>query len=281
MFKTRSFVITNWNLNTEEVFNLNKNKIRFIAFGEEIAPTTGKKHHQCFLYFFNQHSTSKKTLCKIGEMFKLKEGDVHANVEFMRGSFDENQAYCSKDGIYTELGDKPRQGLRGDLDETKEMIKKGELTVDDICMLNPMMFHQYGRTLAKIEEIALRKKFRNWMTSCDWIYGDTGIGKSHKAFENFNPDTHYVKNLNTNFWDGYIGQSTVIINEFRGQIRFSELLDLIDKWPKSVDVKGKPPVPFLAKHIIITSCKHPEDVYVGVGESINQLLRRIKIIHLE
>lgn len=41
------------------------------------------------------------------------------------------------------------------------------------------MYHQYGRTLNAVEDITLRQKYRKWMTEGIWIYGKTGVGKSH------------------------------------------------------------------------------------------------------
>ena len=56
-----------------------------------------------------------------------------------------------------------------------------------------------------------------------------------------------------NDWqDGYTGQETVIINDFRGGIKYAVLLQLIDKWPAFVSRRGREPAPFLAKHVIIT-----------------------------
>lgn len=125
------------------------------------------------------------------------------------------------------------------------------------------------------------------MTEGIWYYGVTGAGKSHKAFEGFTPDTHYIVNneqLSRGFWTGYTGQSTIIINEFRGQLSFGALLNLVDKWPITVDVKCGEPVPFLAKKFIITAPKHPDETYSGIMESdghLNQLHRRFKIIELK
>jgi hypothetical protein len=119
------------------------------------------------------------------------------------------------------------------------------------------------------------------MTKAEWIYGSTGTGKSHYAFNNYSPDTHYLYPNDGGWWDGYTGQEIVIINEFRGGIMYSELLELLDKWPKTVRRRGREPVPFLAKLVIITSSLHPKNIYQGVLEkddSIDQLLRRIKVI---
>ena len=293
MSKTRGFVITNWNLDTKyENLVYDKNieyamrkedghspaQIQFIAFGRETCPTSGKLHDQCFCYFINPRSKGTRALCEIGKMF----GPVHCNVEPMFGSFAQNEAYCSKEGQYRKLGEPPKQGARGNLDELKESILKGELTADDVAVDNPTLFHQYGRTLDRLEAIALRKKFRTEMTKGEWYHGPSGIGKSHTAFQGYSPETHYVKNLNEDWWDGYKGQETVILNEFRGQIPFAELLDLMDKWPKNVKWRCRESVPFLAKRLIITSIHHPKDIYVRQkGEPWEQFDRRCKIINLQ
>lgn len=279
--KQRWFIATNWNLNTEEVFNKNKKQIRYIMFGEEICPETKTKHHQAFIYFINNRSTGNRSLNAIAEMFKLKKKDKHIYVNPMRGNFMQNEAYVSKEGIYKKLGEEPKPGLRTDLKETADEILKGNLSVDEIVAECPSMYHQYGRTLEKLEILRLRKQWRTEMTEGIWLWGPTGVGKSHEAFRNYHPDTHFIKDLNVDWWDGYKGQPIIIFNEFRGQIKLGELLDLIDKYPKNVPVRGRESVPFLAKKIIITSCKAPDEVYKNCGENLEQLYRRIEVKHLE
>lgn len=283
--KTRAFVVTNWNLDTDYQAIIDKGQIRFIAYGRETCPTTGKPHDQAFCYFYNPRGTTKRVLKTIGDMF----GPIHCYVAPMRGSFAENEAYCSKEQSYTKVGDQPNQGERGDIKEIADAIMSGEKTSDEICVANPAFHHQYGRTLDRLEAIALRKKFRTEMTKGIWYYGPSEVGKSHQVFTQsygeygpFDPETHYVKNVNEEWWDGYVGQPIVIINEFRGQIRFSELLDLVDKWPKNVKIRNRASVPFLAKYVIITSFMSPKDVYKNISkdEGWTQLERRFEIHHL-
>lgn len=80
-----------------------------------------------------------------------------------------------------------------------------------------------------------------------------------------------------------MGQETVIINEFRGGILFSELLELVDKWPKQVRRRNREPLPFISKNVIITSALHPKDVYHNISEndSFAQLERRFEIRRLK
>lgn len=279
--RSRAYCFTSFNLN-EPLF---MDCMKYLCYSPEICPTTQKPHWQGYFYLYDQKTMS--AACKIFKEYKI-------SVKVARGDPDENRTYCGGDRYikddkikeknpnFKEFGTMPSQGKRTDLDAIKDEIIAGK-KVDDICIERPMVYHQYGRTLEKIEEITNRTKFRKWMTTCDWYWGETGTGKSHHAFQSYSPETHFKYNLNdSGFWNGYTGQEVVIINEFRGQIPYSELLDLIDKWPKDVKIKGKSCVPFLAKHIIITSSLHPEDVYHNLAErdSLNQLKRRVQIIHL-
>lgn len=157
------------------------------------------------------------------------------------------------------------------------------VSVDQIAEEYPMLFHQYGRTLSKLEDIALRKRSRQWMTQGIWYWGPTGVGKSHQAFKDFDPSTHYVWKNDKGWQDGYTGQETVIINDFRGELPYNELLQLVDKWPHTLSRRGREPVPFLAKTVIITSSLPPEDCYRrrAAEDSIEQLNRRFIVKEMD
>lgn len=119
------------------------------------------------------------------------------------------------------------------------------------------------------------------MTKGIWYTGPAGSGKSHKVYEDFNPATHYEKSLEDEWWDGYTGQEVVILNEFRGQIKFSFLLAMVDKWPLKVKQRCKEPVPFLAKEVRITSILHPKEVYKNAledNEPWAQFERRFEVV---
>jgi len=243
---------------------------RYLLVGKEVGPDHGLPHLHIYCQLKGQRSL--KALKK--EFFNLHVEPVKNREAWI--------AYCKKDGDWVEFGEYKQQGKRSDLDKLKVDILKGK-SVDDICMENPDLVHQYGRTLDRIEAIALRKRYRTWTTEAFWYFGAAGTGKTHKAFEGFTPETHYVKNLKDEWWDGYTGQETVIINEFRGQIPYAELLTLADKFPHTVKQRNKEPVPFLAKRLIVTSPMRPEEVYSGVldrNDNIEQLISRFFITEL-
>ena len=252
----------------------NPKAMKYLIYGEEICPTTQRKHWQGFVYF--KEKQSQKNAQKL-----LGIGKSHIE-SFVKDSVEAAIDYCRKDKIVSEYGEPPSQGKRTDLLSLAANISGGVQTVDQITVSNPMAYHQYGRTLERLEDIYLRTKFRTEMTKGFWYWGPTGVGKSHKAFENFSHETHYVYKNDNGWWEGYTGQEVVIINDFRGEIRFSELLTLIDIWPTDVKRRGRPPMPFTSKKVIITSSLPPAMVYHNINsrDSIAQLLDRVEVIEM-
>lgn len=261
------FVLNNW---TEAEYTQVVSKFsdaNYYVIGKEVGEN-GTPHLQGYVYF----KTKKR-----GSTLKKINDRIHW--EPMYSTPKQASDYCKKDNNFVEFGELPMQGHRTDIDEICDEIKSGK-KVDDICIERPMMFHQYGRTLTKVEDLMMRKKYRTEMTTCDWYWGETGTGKSHVAFKNYSPETHYVFSNDNGWWDKYTQQDIVIFNDFRGaDVAYNHLLQLIDKWPTDVRRRGKEPMPFISKHIIITSSLPPEKVYTYREEQdkIEQLLRRIKV----
>lgn len=191
--------------------------------------------------------------------------------------------YCSKEdtrvrGPY-EKGIKPQPGKRNDLVEVHQNINNG-VSVLSIRQEDPMLYHQYGRTLNQLETDAKNKNIRTEMTLGIWIFGSTGKGKSHKARElckNKTVYTHTTKDKG--WWDRYDQQDMVIIDDFRGEIDYNEILKLCDKWEHYVIRRGKDPVSFTSETIIITSSLPPHQVYKNrvLEDSLDQLKRRFVV----
>jgi len=225
--------------------------------------------------------------CKKGDA--PKKPDDNKNPDYYNKYFDEpGPGYEGYE--FGKISD-PRQ--RTDLLEVTQKIREGK-TVRQLREENPMLIHQYGRVLQDVENDTLRLKFRcGEMTTCTWIHGLPGRGKSHQAFNDelvsiggYHPDRVYDWDLEQEFQCGYEGQPIVIINEYKGphQIKYGMLLKLIDKWP--LKIKRKNPLAameFISTHIIITSIFHPTDIQwnLHTTDDLDQLLDRIQIKKLE
>lgn len=114
---------------------------------------------------------------------------------------------------------------------------------------------------------------------CTVYYGKTGTGKSRRAWAEAGMDA-YPKDPCTKFWDGYRGQTHVVIDEFRGTIGITHLLRWLDRYPVLVEVKGSSTV-FKATHIWLTSNLHPRAWYPDVDEvTFDALMRRLDVIEI-
>lgn len=112
------------------------------------------------------------------------------------------------------------------------------------------------------------------------LYGPTGSGKSHRAWEHCGLDA-YPKSSTTIYWDGYQGQENVVMDEFRGKIGIEHLLTWFDKYPVCVQSKFGGCV-LNAKKIFVTSNIHPNEWFPDLDEVTKQaLLRRLTVYYVE
>ena len=249
----------------------------YIVCGRENCPTTHKEH----IDGYYEMKTPRKISTELNKWNK-RFGKGFGKIEIAGGSAGENFDYSEKEKKeFYENGAPAKQGVRIDLAEAAATIERGETFIDEIALENPMLFHMYGRTLTKIEDIVMRKKNRGgkFFTKGIWYFGATGAGKSHKAFDGLKFGEYYNVPKDGRWWDAYKQQKTVIINDFRGHIAYDDMLNMVDKWDYDVCRRGREPMPFTSELVIVTSSKTPEEVYCNRTEedSIEQLLRRFTV----
>jgi len=239
--------------------------VQWMIYGREVCPTTGRPHLQGALY-----SASKLTMQQIKD--GLNSQTIH--LEPWYAGADANARYCSKDADdVVEYGKRPRQGARTDLQKIKEICeekKSMRAVIDEATSYQQLQ-------VAKVIFTYIRPPTRDNM-EVHWYYGPTGTGKSHTAHMEAGEDA-YVCNATNQWWDGYDGHKTVIIDDYRRDFcKFHELLRLFDKYPLRVPIKGAY-LPLCMERIYITSPLHPRSTWEGrTEEDIQQLLRRITFI---
>lgn len=177
-------------------------------------------------------------------------------------------------GTRFELGTKPfRRNVKRDWDHIFERAVSGnydeipkDVLVRHIGQLQRITAH-FASPVSVVRE-------------CFVYWGRTGLGKSHRAWSEAGLDS-YPKSPSTKFWDGYRGHKHVVMDEFRGDIAVNHLLRWLDRYPVLVEIKGSS-VPLVAAKIWITSNLSPREWYPGMDEeTLNALLRRIKITHFD
>lgn len=110
-----------------------------------------------------------------------------------------------------------------------------------------------------------------------YIYwGESGTGKTRKAIAE-NPDCYILTKPNGNntvWFDGYEGQSCVVLDEFYGWIQYDLLLRVLDRYPLKVQTKGGF-VEFRATKFVITSNKPWMEWYPNIDDK-QALERRVR-----
>lgn len=168
------------------------------------------------------------------------------------------------------------QGTTKHFSKCVELIKSGELKrvreeyPEEYCR-HGRKFKEYYRDIAQPRDIVKHVK---------WFHGTTGTGKTRTAVEEAGEDV-WISNGDLQWFDGYTGQRSVIIDDLRGDVKFNFLLRLLDRYRLKVPIKGDF-VNWEAEQIWITSPYKPEVLFAkqnnDVTDNIDQLLRRINEI---
>ncbi|KAF8789568.1 Replication-associated protein like [Argiope bruennichi] len=67
---------------------------KYMCFGRETCPTTGRQHLQGYIYYLERQRFSV-----------VKKSLANSHIEAAKGSPEQNKGYCSKDGDFTEYGE--------------------------------------------------------------------------------------------------------------------------------------------------------------------------------
>lgn len=262
--RSRSYVFTLNNYDKAEELSVQLIKCKYLLYGREVGES-GTPHLQGLIYFENAISFNS---------IKKKIPRAHIEVTI------DNQAsivYCKKGGDFYEYGEPPTPGKRTDIEEIREDLEAGATMRTVIQKARSMPSIKYAETYFKYFE-----KPRNWKPTVTWFHGPTGSGKSRRAFEEcekLDDEETYVAMSTGRWFEGYDGHSKVIIDDMRKDfMKFHELLRLLDRYAMRVECKGGSRQ-FVAKHIYITSCYHPEELF-ETREDVKQLTRRIDNILL-
>lgn len=268
MKQSRNYCFTQFDMtfDVESIYLQNKDVIRYICAGEEIAPKTGKKHLQGWIQFFN-----KKRLGGVKKI--LNDKKIH--LESCRGDEYSNNTYCAKDGKFRSFGKFVCQGQRTDLEAIKKLIKDGASRLE-VMESHFECYCRYRNGINDyIEETqkASQKAFRDVNVEVYW--GDTGTGKTRKACEE-NPNAFKISGWDLKWFDGYCGEKTLIIDEYNNDINITKMLGILDGYKLRLPIKGGFTFANWEK-IIITSNIDPEDWHpVAKYEHRQALFRRIK-----
>ncbi len=170
-----------------------------------------------------------------------------AHIEAAKGSNQENRDYIRKEGKYQE-SEKKRTNLQdtfeewGELppDRTKgqkdteaiyQLIKDGASDIE-IMETFPTAMNRLDK-ISKARETLLAEKYKDTFRdlTVEYIFGDTGVGKTRGIMEQYGYTGVYRVTNYTHPFDGYKGQDVIIFEEFRSNLPIGEMLTYLEGYP--------------------------------------------------
>jgi len=244
---------------------LRDNIAKYYIMGHETA-STGTRHIQGYIDFINA-----KTMSALKKKYPK---EIHW--EARKGTWEQATTYCKKEGNFEEWGFPPKQGKRSDIDKVKEMVREKKDMSEIIQEVSSFQACKFAELAMKYQKVPVK-----WYDKkVYWFYGPTGTGKTRLALEEAGEEVWRSSCGSLKWFDGYDGQKHVLFDDFRASwCTFSHLLNLLDKYPVNVEIKGGFRM-FMPDIIWITSATHPKDTYKLEKSSdkdgdVAQLLRRI------
>ena len=210
--------------------------------------------------------------CRLATVKRLFGNGIHAELTKSSAAND----YVWKDdtsvnGTRFELGKlKLKRNSETDWATVLQEAKCGRL--DDIPA--DIVVRHYGNLrrigMDHLQPVAMQREIIVY-------WGASGTGKSRRAWSEAGLAA-YPKDPLTKFWDGYRGQTNVVIDEFRGGVSIGHVLRWFDRYPVNIEVKGAA-VTLSAAKIWITSNLSPDDWYPDLdADTKAALMRRLTII---
>lgn len=262
MSRNRNFCFTWNNYDEDSKIFLSTLACKYVAYSEEVAPSTGTKHLQGYISFKQPKSIQQARLVLQG-----------CHVETMLGSIAQNEEYCSKAGILIEHGEKPisndNKGRAEKLrwQNARSLAKEGKL--DDI---DADIFIRCYSTLKRIKSDYASKP-EPIDPICIWIYGTTGTGKSHAVETRF-PNCYKKCMDDLKWFDGYAGEEAVYLEDIdKYQVKWGGVLKrLADRWPMQASVKGSMAY-IRPKYVLVTSNYRIDEIWTD-PQTVEPLQRR-------
>lgn len=165
------------------------------------------------------------------------------------------------------------RGTRSDLKAIEELLKQGR-TPSEIMRSN-FSYRKYEKMI-RSEFIDIRMRETPLIKTdkeCIWIVGESGTGKSYyykELCEKYGEENvYFATDFDNGGMDYYIDQGApeiLFMDEFKGNIRFSELLVILDQYSRAQIHCRYANCYCLWNKVIITSVYPPDEIYESLVE---------------
>lgn len=230
---------------------------------------------------------------------KVSDILYRSHVEPQLGGKEALQAYLLKEGKYAEKGEqilytmgldvvKDAQGKRNDLEEIENLLKEGA---------TPEQIFETSFRFRKFEKMIKSEFIHNRIKNTPiikenlrriWVVGESGTGKTYcykKLCDEVGAENvYFATDFDNGGLDFYIENGAppiLFLDEFKGNMKFSQLLVILDKYSRAQIHCRYSNCFCLWSTVMISSVYAPDEVYTYMvsdekrkRDSVKQLLRR-------
>lgn len=232
--------------------------VRYITFQRERGAEANQDHFQGYVEFHRPYGIS-------GVKSRVSQT---AHWEIRGGSQAQAIKYCHKadtrvDGPF-EYGEKASPGTRTDIHSLRDAIRSGST--------KRQLYDDHTGTIAKYPRFAEGCKDayfeHGWRkVECHLLIGPTRLGKTRWVYDNWGKERFWqLPAIVQRLWfDGYDGETHVLIDDFAGNCPIEVLLQLLDGYKIRLPRKGGF-VCWSPTHIAVTTNVHPNEWYNWKGK---------------
>ena len=226
--RSRNWAFTDFTLlDMNAIYTEYPDIIRYLCWGKEICPKTNREHFQGWVQFLNP-----KRLMGVKKIFGCNK--IH--VEPMRACEETNNQYCTKSGNLQKRGCFVVQGQRTDLEKIKLAIEENVPEIE-IAADNFETWVRFRGSFLKYRELVAEQESTEFRHVEVQVYmGNTGTGKTRAAMEE--KSVYKIQGDEMQWWDGYQGEDTLVIDEYANQIKCTKLLGILDGYQLRLPIKG-------------------------------------------
>ena len=256
------FVINNWSLT--DIVSIAQWPFRYVVYGKEIGDSN-TPHLQGYVVF---HTMQR--------LAAVKRLSPRAHWEVARGSTEQNKAYCTKDGDFTELGEEPiTKAASGRAEKERWEAARDAARRGDLEAVDADIYLRHYRALKEIAKDHMVKPNDADNVTGIWYYGPPGTGKSRTARLDY-PGAY--DKMQNKWWDGYQSELYVIIDDFDSKELGHHLKIWGDRYSFLAETKGGA-INIRPEKIVITSNYSIEELFADNPTLIAALKRRFTCKH--
>jgi len=254
----------------ETMFSTFKNSkmVSYFCMSKQIGNDDHRPHVQGYIQFkrhFPNTEQMKVFWDQHGDVWHSpSKADAQTNVRYTQGKDKDDEDTSEVCWDWKEHGEADCNRIKekeaGDFFDTFQELGYQAVTKDNVG--TAARIHNVCRMAKTAHTFPVELKTKVFTTRVVVLWGPSGSGKSHTARTQW-PGAYKVPHPTSSnhvmWWPDYAAEETILFEEFHGQVRFNDMLEICDKWSMRLRLQGNEWGWRNWTTIVFTSTTHPDN----------------------